>query len=128
MITKITHITVFVHDQDAALSFYKKLGFVVHTDAQFGSMRWLTLHLPEQKDMELVLMKAETDLEKELVGKQAAEKPLISFETSDCHADYARLKEAGVEFAGEPEQQPWGISVGFKDLYGNALYMCQQMQ
>ncbi len=125
MITKITHITLFVHNQDDALNFYKKLGFVVHTDSQFGSMRWLTLHAPEQKDMELVLMQAETEAEKELVGKQAAEKPLISFESSDCHKDYQMLKNAGVEFAEEPAQQPWGISVGFNDLYGNALYMCQ---
>lgn len=125
MIAKITHITMFVTNQDDALAFYKKLGFTVHTDAQFGPMRWLTLHLPSQKDMELVLMLAESPEEKALVGKQAALKPLISFETTDCQADYEKLKAAGVEFPEAPAEQPWGISVGFMDLYGNALYMCQ---
>ena len=26
---KVTHVTMFVHDQDATLSFYKKLGFSI---------------------------------------------------------------------------------------------------
>ena len=127
MFTHITHITLFVHNQDEALHFYKKLGFAIHTDSQFGSMRWLTLHLPEQKDMELVLMLAETDEEKALVGKQAALKPLLSFASSDCMRDYERLKAEGVHFDEAPATQPWGISVGFKDLYGNALYVCQSI-
>jgi len=125
MLTKITHITVFVTNQDEALAFYKKLGFTVHTDAQFGTMRWLTLHLPEQKDVELILMLAESEAEKALVGKQGADKPVISFETTDCYKDYEQLKIAGVLFTEEPAQQPWGIAVGFKDLYGNVLYMAQ---
>src|SRR3989304_4171152 len=102
MFTKITHITMFVHNQDEALAFYQKLGFVVHTDAMFGPMRWLTLHLPEQKDTELVLMLAETAQEKALVGAQGALKPFISFETTDCQKDYERLKVAGVKFTEEP--------------------------
>ncbi len=128
MFTKITHITLFVHDQDAALDFYKKLGFSVHTDATFGSMRWLTLNLPGHKDMELVLMKAETDTEKALVGKQAADKPFISFESNDAHKDYERLKALNIQGLEKPEAQPWGISFGFKDLYGNAIYVCQPNQ
>jgi len=127
MISKITHITLFVHDQDDALKFYIKLGFKVHTDAQFGPMRWLTLNLPGDENMELVLMMADTEQEKQLVGKQSGEKPLISFSTADCNATYRALKEAGVSFAEEPAQHPWGMAVGFRDLYGNPLYMCQPL-
>jgi catechol 2,3-dioxygenase-like lactoylglutathione lyase family enzyme len=125
MLSKITHITLYVHNQEEALSFYKKLGFLVHTDAQFDEMRWLTLHLPNQKDVELALIKAESPAEKALVGKQAAEKPFLSFETTDCEGDYKKLMALGVSFIGKPEQQPWGISVELKDLYGNRLYICQ---
>lgn len=125
MFTKITHLTLFVHNQDDALSFYKKLGFSIHTDAQFGATRWLTLHLPEQKDVELVLMQAETEPEKALVGKQGAAKPFITLESTDCYKDYEKLKASGIQFTEEPAKQPWGISVGFNDLYGNSIYICQ---
>jgi len=125
MFTKITHITLFVHDQDKALDFYKKLGFAVHTDAQFGEMRWLTLHLPEQKDVELALIKAETEQEKVLVGKQGASKPLLSFESNNCNHDYETLKNNGIKFIEAPTEQPWGISMAFEDVYGNMIYICQ---
>jgi catechol 2,3-dioxygenase-like lactoylglutathione lyase family enzyme len=125
MLTKISHITLFVHNQEDALNFYMKLGFVIHTDAMFGPMRWLTLNLPGQGDLELVLIKAETPEEKALVGKQGAARPLISFESADCFNDYLVLKTAGIEFPQEPAQQAWGTSVAFKDLYGNMLYIAQ---
>jgi catechol 2,3-dioxygenase-like lactoylglutathione lyase family enzyme len=127
MLTKITHITLFVNDQDTALNFYQKLGFKVHTDAMFGEMRWLTLHLPTQIDMELVLLKAESEHEKALVGKQAGDKPVFNFETSDCLGDYERLSVAGVNFLAKPETQPWGTSAAFTDADGNVLYMCQSV-
>ncbi len=128
MLTKITHITLFVHDQEAALNFYTNLGFVVHTDALFGTMRWLTLNLPDSKSLELVLMKAESEQEKALVGKQAGDKPLVSLESNDAHKDHERLKGLGIAELQDPETQPWGISFGFKDLYGNVLYVCQPSQ
>lgn len=128
MITKITHITLFVHDQNDALNFYKKLGFQVHTDAQFGETRWLTVNLPEQKDVELVLAKAETEHEKNLVGKQGYKKPFISLETTDCIKEYDRLKKEGVTFLGEPVAEAWGIACGLEDLYGNMIYVTQTAQ
>ena len=44
MITKLTHVCVYVLDQDRAYDFYvNKLGFKVHTDAPMGpGARWLT--------------------------------------------------------------------------------------
>ncbi len=128
MLTKITHITLFVHDQDAALDFYTKLGFSIHTDAMFETMRWLTLSLPGRKDMELALLKAESETEKALVGKQAGDKPVISFESDNCLQDYEKLKALRVPGLEKPEEQPWGTSFGFKDLYGNVLYVCQPNQ
>lgn len=125
MITAISHITLFVSNQDKALEFYRKLGFEVHTDAPFGPMHWLTLCLPQQKNLELVLMLAETEQEKALVGKQGGEKPLFSLATDDCRKDYTRLKTSGVVFTQEPIEEPWGISATFKDVDGNSMYMCQ---
>lgn len=126
MLTKITHISLFVHDQEDALTFYKKLGFSVHTDALFGeNLRWLTITLPHQKDVEIALIKAETDAEKELVGKQAADKPFISLESSDCATEYEYFKSSGITILEAPQEQPWGISMMIKDLYGNHIYIVQ---
>lgn len=125
MLLHISHITIFVSNQDEALAFYRKLGFEIHTDALFGEMRWLTICLPINKQFEVVLMLAVTPEEKALVGKQTADKPLMSFETSDCHGDYKRLSSEGVTFIEEPEEQPWGISALLQDPCGNRLYMCQ---
>jgi catechol 2,3-dioxygenase-like lactoylglutathione lyase family enzyme len=123
---KITHITMFVHDQDATLNFYKNLGFTVHTDANFDGMRWLTLCFPDQRDFELVVMKATTDIEKSLVGKQGGDmNPFITFQSNDCTKDYEILRAQGIEVLDKPETQPWGVSMMFKDNSGNKIYVCQ---
>ncbi|MGI8583684.1 MAG: VOC family protein [Chitinophagaceae bacterium] len=45
MITKVSHICIYVLNQDSAYDFYvSKLGFKVHTDAPMGKdARWLTV-------------------------------------------------------------------------------------
>ena len=58
MITRLSHSTVYVIDQDRAKDFYcNKLGFEVRTDATMGAFRWLTVGPKTQPDLELVLMK-----------------------------------------------------------------------
>ena len=127
MIAKITHLSVFVDSQDEALAFYtEKLGFKLHTDVMHGpDMRWLTITPADQPSFEIALMQANTPEEKALVGKQALHYPMICVETADTKKTYAELKEKGVTFTEEPNEQPWGISVTFKDLYGNSIYMVQ---
>jgi len=125
MITSISHITLFVSNQERALTFYQNIGFEVHTDAQLGGMRWLTLCLPQQKNLELVLMLAETAVEKALVGKQDGDKPIFNLATDNCEQDYERLSQQGVTFTQKPITEPWGISAVFKDSEGNTVYLCQ---
>jgi len=127
MITKITHLTLFVHNQDDAVQFYtEKLGFKVHTDAMFGpALRWLTLHTQSQPDFELVLMLATNEQEKELVGKQGGKHPFFTLESNDIVIDYGVLLANGVQFTAPPEKQPWGTATSLRDLYGNEIYMVQ---
>ena len=58
---KIATAQVWVHDQDEALDFYiKKLGMEVRQDvtvAEMGNFRWLTVGVPGQPDVAIVLRK-----------------------------------------------------------------------
>jgi catechol 2,3-dioxygenase-like lactoylglutathione lyase family enzyme len=123
---RVTLCKVFVHDQDEALDFYtEKLGFEVAEDNKLGNYRWLLVRLPDNREFCLNLDVATTDEQKALVGRQAADLPLISIETDDCVSEYKAMKERGVEFEGEPEVQSYGTGVLLKDLYGNKIYMNQ---
>ena len=126
MISKLTHITILVKDQDEALKFYtEKLGFKVHTDVNFEGSRWLTVHPADQKGMELCLMKPKTQDGLAQVGKQGGDYGVGCLSTTDCQKTFEELKAKGVEFMGEPKQEIWGIGVILKDLYGNMFYLNQ---
>jgi catechol 2,3-dioxygenase-like lactoylglutathione lyase family enzyme len=58
MITKLSHVSLFVLDQDKAYKFYvDTLGFKVHTDAKMeNGFRWLTITPPDQPDLEIALL------------------------------------------------------------------------
>ena len=131
MIRALSHATIYVNDQDAALEFYtKKLGFEVRTDARMDDFRWLTVGPKDQPDLELVLMKPGAMLDEatrktlqELVAKGAMGAGV--FRTADCRATYEELKARGVEFMSEPAERPYGIEAVFKDNSGNWFSLTQ---
>lgn len=126
MLREVTHITILVRQYSEALEFYtQKLGFSIHTDAAFGQERWLTLRLPDQPHFEVVLAQAKTQEDFALVGKQGGSYGLAIIATDNCLQDYKTLKARSVDFIGEPKDEPWGIGVSFKDLYGNTFYLNQ---
>lgn len=127
MIHKLTHLTLFVHNQSDAVDFYtKKLGFKVHTDALGkDGTRWVTLCPPAQPDLEIILMPAMNEFETSLVGQQGNTMPLACFSTDNCQKTYEELNSKGVEFIQKPMRQPWGINAIFKDLYGTLFNLVE---
>jgi catechol 2,3-dioxygenase-like lactoylglutathione lyase family enzyme len=136
MLQQLTHVNVWVHDQDEALAFYtEKLGLELRDDVtvpEMGDFRWLTVGLPGQSDAALTLMAvpgppvfdADTREQlKALVAKGAAGG--LFFSTDDCQATYEELKGRGVEFTEEPSQRPYGIDAAFRDPSGNNVRMVQ---
>ena len=129
MINKITHSQVYVLDQDEALEFYVgKLGLEVHTDADMGFMRWLTVNVPGDPERELLLEKPgppnhdkETEEQvRELVAKGAMGMAGI-LKVDDIHKTYEELKAKGVEFTEEPTERFYGTDCGLRDPFGNYL-------
>jgi catechol 2,3-dioxygenase-like lactoylglutathione lyase family enzyme len=124
---KVKIISVLVLDHDAAIEFYtRKLGFELLEDKAFGESRWVTIALPENRDLTIALELATTAEDKALVGRQAGSHALLGIDTSDCLGDYARMKARGVKFDGEPQSGPWGTGVQLEDLYGNRIFISQE--
>jgi catechol 2,3-dioxygenase-like lactoylglutathione lyase family enzyme len=133
MLNAITVSGLFVLDQDEALDFYVgKLGLEVHTDADLGFMRWLTVCVPGEPGREILLElpgppamdDATASQVRELVAKGATG-GWIGFSTSDCRKTYEELKAKGVEFTQEPIEREYGTDCGLRDPFGNAIRIVQ---
>jgi catechol 2,3-dioxygenase-like lactoylglutathione lyase family enzyme len=125
--------SLFVLDQDEALDFYcGKLGFEIHTDADLGFMRWLTICLPGDRERQILLEKpgppsmdeATAETARELVTKGAGG-GWIGLRTGDCRQTYEELVAKGVEFTQEPVERDYGIDCGLRDPFGNAVRIVQ---
>lgn len=124
MITKVTHVTIWVKDQDEALKFYRdQLGFKVVTDdsTTVPNYRWLTIAPQQQGDLVIALNLATTPEQLAGVGKQG----IFILDSTDIHADYADLKAKGVKLQAGVNVNPWGSDFIFEDLYGNDFDVVQ---
>ena len=139
MLKQLTHVQVWVHDQDEALAFYtEKLGMEVRDDVtvpEMGNFRWLTVGPAGQPDIAITLMAipgppvmdTETaEQVRSLMAKGFA--GTIFLTTDDVYADYEQLTSRGVEFSEQPEERPYGIDSGFHDPSGNSFRLTQVRQ
>jgi catechol 2,3-dioxygenase-like lactoylglutathione lyase family enzyme len=135
VLTQLTHVQVWVHDQDEALAFYTEtLGMELREDVtvpEMGNFRWLSVGIPGQ-DVSITLMaipgppvfdEETRDQIHKLLAKGASGG--LFFATDDAQKSYEELKNRGVEFTQEPTEQPYGIDAGFRDVSGNHYRMMQ---
>jgi len=133
MITKLSHASIYVLNQERALRFYtEKLGFEVRTDVRMGDYRWLTVGPKGQPDLEMVLSEVKPGgmFDAEAAGHLRAllQKGALGagvLQADDCRATYEDLKSKGVEFVSPPQEQPYGIEAVFKDDSGNWFSLTQ---
>ncbi len=129
MITKLTHASILVRDQEEALNYYTEtLGFEKRTDQPMGEgARWVTVGPKNHPDMEIVLQPAGWGSAGTVAERaaQIGKGPGFVFATDDCRQTVAELKAKGVEFTTEPEAVPWGVQAVFTDLYGNTHVLVQ---
>lgn len=133
MIKGLLHVNVFVLDQDRAKEFYvDKLGFELRSDVSMDGFRWLTVGVPGQPDLNLLLarpappMFSEEDAEtlRNLVAKGVLSGGVI--DTDDCRATYAELSARGVTFIQEPAERPYGVEALLRDDSGNWFSLTQR--
>lgn len=134
MITKLSHLTLFVNNQDEAKSFdVNKLGFEVRTDQTMDSgFRWLTVGPTTQPELEIVLIEPKAgpmfDQESAAAVRTLLKKGVLgagAFEVDDYRKSYEELKAKGVQFASAPEERFYGIEAIMKDGVGNFFSVTQ---
>jgi catechol 2,3-dioxygenase-like lactoylglutathione lyase family enzyme len=136
MLKGLTHVGVWVHDQEEALAFYTdKLGMELREDVtvpEMGNFRWVAVGVPGQ-DVSITLLAIpgppvfdeETRSQIQSLLAKGASGGLF-FATDDVRGSFEELKNRGVDFTQEPTQQPYGLDADFRDDSGNHFRMTQQ--
>ena len=119
----LTHVTIVVKDQNAALEFYTKtMGFEKRADYQNpGQPRWLTV-APKGQAIEFVLWQAGAGADPNLPAshKQPGIGTRWVLEVDDCRKTFAEMKARGVRFKDpQPLEEGWGFAADLTDPDGN---------
>ena len=133
MISRMTHFTMNVIDQQRAIDFYtNKLGFNIVTDVPMpGGDRWITVCPPEQPGIEIILSpltRERITAEEREQWKNLVEKGTFGvglFTAKDIYATYEELKVKGVEFIKAPTREFYGLEAILKDDSGNWFSLIQ---
>lgn len=133
MITRLNVTSLKVLDQAEALDFYvNKMGLEVGQDFQQGPIRWLTVRVPSDPGTEIYLEEPGPPAHDEATAAQLRELITkgavgwVAFQTDDVRGLYETLKARGVtDFTQEPTDHFYGIDMGLRDPFGNAIRILQ---
>jgi catechol 2,3-dioxygenase-like lactoylglutathione lyase family enzyme len=126
---KIVVTSVYVDDQAKALAFYTNvLGFVKKADIPMGEARWLTVVARDAPDGTELLLEpdghpAAGPFKRALVEDGI---PFTSFGVDDVHAEYMRLRSAGVHFTQPPVAMGPVTTAVLDDTCGNLIQIAQK--
>jgi catechol 2,3-dioxygenase-like lactoylglutathione lyase family enzyme len=121
----LEQVALIVDDYDEAIRFFvDALGFELVEDSPVLTTndgrpkRWVVVR-PPGATAALLLAQADGERQAQAVGDQFAGRVGLFLRVDDFDASYARMREAGVEFVGEPRQEPYGRVAVFVDVAGN---------
>lgn len=128
---KITLMSIFVEDQEAAVAFYTDiLGFTVAMDMPAGEFRWITVASPEDPEgTQLSLEPSEHPAVKPFKNALVADGiPFTSFAVADAQAEYDRLVALGVHFTQPPIAMGPMTTAVFDDTCGNLIQIASMAE
>ena len=121
----LEHFALIVEDYDDAIAFYVGvLGFELIEDSPAASThtgrakRWVVVRPPGARTG-LLLAQADGERQTAAVGDQFAGRVGLFLRVDDFDIVFRRMQAAGVEFIGEPRDEPYGRVVVFLDVAGN---------
>jgi catechol 2,3-dioxygenase-like lactoylglutathione lyase family enzyme len=126
---KIVITSVLVDDQEKALQFYtSKLGFIKKTEIPLGEHKWLTVVSPDDPTGTELLLEPDSHpaagpFKRALVQDGI---PFTSFAVNDVHAEYDRLRAAGVNFTQPPVEMGPVTTAVLEDTCGNLIQLAQK--
>lgn len=115
---------MIVDDYDDAIRFFVDiLGFDLVEDSPSLTndgrpKRWVVVR-PPGATTALLLAQADGERQLAAVGDQFAGRVGLFLRVDDFDQAFQRMRSAGVEFIGEPRQEPYGRVVVFVDIAGN---------
>lgn len=124
LFTHIDLVGVTVSDQERALTWYTEaLGFEVRQDNSMpDGGRWITVGIPGQDDLNVVLQPPEWTPTGAAPNDQRGERAvtdMLTMHTEDIKHTVETLRERGVTIVHEPDEVPWGVYALFEDPFGN---------
>lgn len=119
---RLALVSLVVPEYDEAIAYYTRvLGFQLRQDEPLGDgKRWVVV-APAGSPPDgagFLLARAATPEQTSRIGNQTGGRVFLFLHTRDFAGDYARYVAAGVEFLGEPRDEPYGRVVVFRDQYG----------
>jgi catechol 2,3-dioxygenase-like lactoylglutathione lyase family enzyme len=121
----IESVALVVDDYDEAIGFFVDLlGFELVEDSPAKTTqggrpkRWVEVR-PPGATTGLLLARADGERQGRAVGDQFAGRVGLFVRVDDFERSYARMREAGVEFVGDPREEPYGRVAVFLDIAGN---------
>ena len=121
----LEHFTIIVDDYDQAIEFFTgALGFELAEDSpalttgEGRPKRWVVVRPPGARTG-VLLAQADGPRQAAAVGNQVAGRVGFFLRVDDFDAAFERMTAAGVEFATEPRDEPYGRVVVFLDVAGN---------
>lgn len=120
----LEHTALLVDDYDAAIVFFvEALGFELVEDSPAVTddgrpKRWVVVK-PPGAATGLLLAQADGEAQRAAVGAQFAGRVGLFLRVDDFDVAVRRMVDHGVEFVGEPRDEPYGRVVVFVDVAGN---------
>ena len=121
----VDKIAIVVDDYDQAITFFTEaLGFDLVEDSPALTTeggrpkRWVVVR-PPGAETGILLARADGERQTAAVGNQVAGRVGFFLQVEDFDAAYRRMTAAGVQFATEPRDEPYGRVAVFLDISGN---------
>jgi catechol 2,3-dioxygenase-like lactoylglutathione lyase family enzyme len=108
----IAAVTLLVPDYDEAIAYYVgKLGFKLIEDTALSpTKRWVVVAPPGNSETGLLLARADSPNQRQAIGNQTGGRVFLILKTDDFNRDFARFKQAGIEFWKSPARRPMARS------------------
>jgi catechol 2,3-dioxygenase-like lactoylglutathione lyase family enzyme len=117
-------VALLVDEYDPAIEFFVgALGFELVEDSPALTndgrpKRWVVVRAPGARTG-VLLARADGAEQERMIGRQFAGRVGMFLRVEDFDAAHRRMLAAGVEFVGEPRDEPYGRVAVFLDVAGN---------